>query len=62
MQVGAKVKSYVQFKGRNILFKERGDLILLKFAQRLEGLGELEHMPKLEGRRMLVFVVPKKKS
>lgn len=61
LQEGAKVKCYVQFKGRNILFKDRGELILLKFAQRLEEWGDLENMPKLEGRRMLAFIVPKKK-
>ncbi|MCL4117588.1 UNVERIFIED_CONTAM: hypothetical protein GTU68_001684, partial [Idotea baltica] len=61
LKEGAKVKCYVQFKGRNILFKDRGELILLRFAQRLEEWGELENMPKVEGRRMLTFIVPKKK-
>ncbi len=61
LKEGAKVKCYVQFKGRNILFKDRGELILLRFAQRLEELGDLENMPKVEGRRMIAFVVPKKK-
>ncbi len=61
LKEGAKVKCYVQFKGRNILFKDRGELILLRFAQRLEEVGDLENMPKVEGRRMIAFVVPKKK-
>ncbi|MGB1207032.1 MAG: translation initiation factor IF-3 [Chitinophagales bacterium] len=60
LEENAKVKAYVQFKGRNILFKERGELVLLKFAQRLEEFGTLEHMPKLEGKRMTIFIAPKK--
>ena len=56
---GAKVKIYVQFRGRGILFKERGELMLLKFAQRLEEFGALEQMPKLEGRRMIAFIAAK---
>lgn len=56
---GAKVKAYVQFKGRGILFKERGELMLLKLAQRLEEVGILEQLPKLEGRRMIAFLTPK---
>lgn len=60
LKEGAKVKCYVQFKGRAIMFKERGELILLKFAQRLEEFGGLESMPKLEGRRMIAFISPKK--
>ncbi len=56
---GAKVKAYVQFKGRGILFKDRGEIMLLKFAQRLEDFGVVENMPKLEGRRMLMFIAPK---
>ena len=56
---GAKVKAYVQFKGRGILFKERGELMLLKLAQRLEEAGILEQLPKLEGRRMIAFFAPK---
>jgi len=59
---GAKVKIYVQFKGRAIVFKERGELILLRFAERLIELGDLENMPKLEGRRMIAFIAPKKKK
>lgn len=62
LQEGAKVKAYVQFKGRAIMFKERGELILLKLAQRLEDFGALEQMPKLEGRRMIAFIAPKSKT
>ena len=58
---GNKVKCYVQFKGRAIMFQERGELLLLKFAERLAEFGSLESMPKMEGRRMLVIFTPKKK-
>ncbi len=56
---GNKVKAYVQFKGRAIMFKERGELLLLKFAERLVEVGTLESMPKLEGRRMFAIFAPK---
>src|SRR6202521_2171704 len=56
---GNKVKAYVQFKGRAIQFKERGELLLLKFAERLNDAGVLEGMPKMEGKRMLAIWVPK---
>ena len=59
---GDKVKCYVQFKGRAIMFQERGELLLLKFAERLSEFGSLESMPKMEGRRMLVIFTPKKKK
>ncbi|MCC7224833.1 MAG: translation initiation factor IF-3 [Chitinophagales bacterium] len=59
---GAKVKALVMFKGRSIVFKERGELLLLKFAQKLEEFGSLEQMPRLEGKRMFVYIVPKKKK
>lgn len=59
LQEGAKVKAYVQFKGRAIMFKERGELILLKLAKKLEEIGAVEQMPKLEGRRMIMFLTPK---
>jgi len=59
---GAKLKAYVQFRGRNIIFKERGELMLLKLAQRLEEVGTLEQMPKQEGRRMIVMFIPKVKK
>src|SRR5947207_4167938 len=56
---GNKVKAYVQFKGRAIMFKERGELLLLKFAERLVDVGTLESMPKLEGKRMHMILTPK---
>src|SRR3982751_285043 len=56
---GDKVKAYVQFKGRAIQFRERGELLLLKFADRLKEVGVLESMPKMEGKRMLVIFAPK---
>ena len=59
LKEGAKVKAYVHFRGRAIVFKERGELLLLQFAQKLEELGELEQMPKLEGKRMHIFITPK---
>jgi translation initiation factor IF-3 len=59
---GNKVKCYVQFKGRAIMFQERGELLLLKFAERLAEVGTLESMPKMEGRRMIAIFTPKKKK
>jgi translation initiation factor IF-3 len=59
---GNKVKAYVQFKGRAIQFQERGQLLLLKFAERLAEVGILESMPKMEGRRMLAMFAPKGKK
>lgn len=59
---GAKVKAFVFFKGRSILFKEQGEILLLKLAQSLEDYGVLEQMPKLEGKRMTIFISPKKKK
>jgi translation initiation factor IF-3 len=56
---GSKVKAYVHFRGRAIVFKERGELLLLQFAQQLEELGKLELMPKLEGKRMFITIAPK---
>jgi translation initiation factor IF-3 len=58
---GAKVKAYVFFKGRSILFKEQGEILLLKFATALEELGKVEQLPRLEGKRMTMFISPKKK-
>ncbi len=60
LEEGAKVKAYVQFKGRAIVFKERGELLLLKFLKELEEVGAPEAMPKMEGRRMIVVIAPKK--
>ncbi len=62
LEEGNKVKAYVQFKGRAIMFKERGELILLKFAERLADHGVLEGMPKMEGKRMLTMFAPKPAS
>jgi translation initiation factor IF-3 len=62
LQDGNKVKCYVQFKGRAIMFQERGELLLLKFAERLAEVGALESMPKMEGRRMFAIFTPKKKK
>ncbi|MGL6267024.1 MAG: translation initiation factor IF-3, partial [Chitinophagaceae bacterium] len=59
LQDGNKVKAYVQFKGRAIMFKERGELVLLKFAERLAEVGQVEGLPKLEGKRMLMVIAPK---
>ena len=57
---GDKVKAYVFFRGRSILFKEQGELLLLRFANDLEEYGKVEQMPVLEGKRMIVFIAPKK--
>ena len=62
LKEGNKVKAYVQFKGRAIQFQERGQLLLLKFADRLAEVGNLENMPKMEGRRMLAMFAPKGKK
>jgi translation initiation factor IF-3 len=59
LKEGNKVKAYVQFKGRAIMFKERGELVLLKFAERLADFGQPEGLPKLEGKRMLMIISPK---
>ncbi len=61
LQEGAKVKAYVFFKGRSILFKEQGEILLLRFAQDLEEEGKVEQLPKLEGKRMIIILSPKKK-
>jgi translation initiation factor IF-3 len=58
---GAKVKAYVFFKGRSILFKEQGEILLLRFAQDLEEYGKVEQFPKLEGKRMIIVLASKKK-
>lgn len=61
LQEGSKVKAYVFFKGRSILFKEQGEVLLLRFANDLEDLGKVEQMPVLEGKRMTIMLSPKKK-
>ncbi|KAB8154857.1 translation initiation factor IF-3 [Kordia sp. TARA_039_SRF] len=58
---GAKLKAYVFFKGRSIIYKDQGQILLLKLAQELEEYGKVEQMPKLEGKRMIMFIAPKKK-
>jgi len=58
---GAKLKAYVFFKGRSIIYKDQGQILLLKLAQELEEYGKVEQMPKLEGKRMTMFLSPKKK-
>ena len=60
LEDGAKVKVDVFFKGRMIIYKEKGELVLLKFAQELEEYGKVERLPKLEGKRMIMIVAPKK--
>lgn len=60
LKEGAKIKAYVFFKGRSILFKDQGQLILLRLATELEELGTVEQMPKMEGKRMIMFIAPKK--
>lgn len=62
LQEGAKVKAYVHFRGRTIVFKDRGELLLLKFLKNLEDYGSAENLPKMEGRRMTVIVSPTKKA
>ncbi len=60
LQDGSKVKLEVFFKGRTIIYKEQGEIILLKFAQELAEYGKVERMPKLEGKRMIMIIAPKK--
>jgi translation initiation factor IF-3 len=59
---GAKLKAFVFFKGRSIVFKDKGEILLLRLAQDLEDYGKVEQMPKLEGKRMTMFLSPTKKS
>ncbi len=59
LEEGAKVKSYVFFKGRTIVYKEDGEILLLRFAQDLEEYGKVEQLPKLEGKRMTIILSPK---
>ncbi|MCR8666053.1 translation initiation factor IF-3 [Aestuariibaculum sp. M13] len=60
LKEGAKLKAFVFFKGRSIIFKEQGQILLLRLAQDLEEFGKVEQMPKLEGKRMTMFIAPKK--
>ncbi len=57
---GAKLKAFVFFKGRSIIFKEQGHILLLRLAQDLEEWGKVEQLPELEGKRMIMFMTPKK--
>ncbi len=62
LQEGCKVKAYVFFRGRSILFSEQGEKLLLRFAVELEEYGKAEQMPKLEGKRMIMMIAPNKKK
>jgi translation initiation factor IF-3 len=61
LKEGAKLKAFVFFKGRSIIFKEKGQILLLRLAQDLEEIGKVEQMPVLEGKKMIMFISPKKK-
>ncbi|GEM52800.1 hypothetical protein EB1_25900 [Empedobacter brevis NBRC 14943 = ATCC 43319] len=60
LEEGSKLKAYVFFKGRSIIFKDQGEILLLRLAQDLEDVGKVEQMPKLEGKRMIMMMGPKK--
>jgi translation initiation factor IF-3 len=60
LKEGAKLKAFVFFKGRSIIYKDKGEILLLRLAQELEDYGKVEQMPKLEGKRMTMFIAPKK--
>lgn len=60
LKEGAKLKAYVFFKGRSIVFKDKGEILLLRLAQDLEDIGKVESLPKLEGKRMIMMMAPKK--
>lgn len=62
LQEGSKIKAYVFFKGRSILFKEQGEVLLLRFANDLEDYGKVDQLPQLEGKRMIIMLSPKKKA
>lgn len=62
LESGFKVKAFVMFRGRSIVFKEQGEILLLRFAQELEEFGKVEQMPALEGKRMQMLIAPKKKK
>ena len=61
LKEGAKLKAYVFFKGRSIVYKDKGEILLLRLAQELEEIGKVEQLPRLEGKRMTMFIAPKKK-
>tara|TARA_B100001758_G_C18362700_1_gene586716 strand:- start:335 stop:796 length:462 start_codon:yes stop_codon:yes gene_type:complete len=62
LEDGAKVKAFVFFRGRTIIFKDKGQILLLRLAQALEDIGVVEHMPTLEGKKMIMIIAPKKKK
>jgi len=62
LENGSKVKAFVFFRGRTIIFKDKGQILLLKLAQALEDVGVVENMPKLEGKKMIMIIAPKKKK
>jgi len=62
LEDGAKLKAFVFFKGRSILYKEKGEILLLRLAQELEEVGKVEQLPRLEGKRMTMFLAPKVKK
>ncbi len=59
IEEGSKLKAYVMFKGRTIIYKEKGEILLLKMAQELEDIAKVEQLPKQEGKRMIMFLAPK---
>ena len=59
LESGEKVRAFVHFKGRSIVYKDQGEILLLKFAQGLEDVGKVELLPKLEGKRMFLTLAPK---
>src|SRR5690606_6661608 len=61
LKEGSKLKAYVFFKGRSIIYKDQGEILLLRLARDLEEFGKVEQMPKLEGKRMIMYITPKKK-
>ena len=62
LEDGAKVRAFVFFRGRTIIFKDKGQILLLRLAQALEDIGVVEHMPTLEGKKMIMIIAPKKKK
>jgi len=62
LEGGAKVKAFVFFRGRTIIFKDKGQILLLRLAQALEDIGVVEEMPKLDGKKMIIIIAPKKKK
>ena len=62
LEGGAKVRAFVFFRGRTIIFKDKGQILLLRFAQALEDIGVVEEMPKLDGKKMIMIIAPKKKK